>query len=79
MEGSKGDIDIVGLAKVPVSSAPELEACLEEAMSLRTTSKTDANDTSSRSHSIIQIFLHPAGDTEAQQPLVRSLFDLDRG
>jgi len=58
---------------VPVSTAAETEQCVEEAMALRTTSKTDANDTSSRSHSIIQIFLHPPGDINAEQPLVGML------
>jgi len=48
MEGTNGAVEVVGLAKVPCSSAKELEACMAEANGLRTTSKTDANDTSSR-------------------------------
>jgi hypothetical protein len=71
METSNGSVEVVGLAKVPCASAAELEGCLAEANGLRTTSKTDANDTSSRSHSISQVTLHPPGDANAEQPLVR--------
>ena len=70
MEDAKGGVEVVGLAKVPCASADELSALLDEAAALRTTSKTDANDTSSRSHSIVQIFLHPPGDANAVEPLV---------
>jgi kinesin family protein 2/24 len=78
MENSRGEVDIMGLAKVPVASAAEVDTLFAEAMALRTTSKTDANDTSSRSHSIIQIFLHPPGDETASQPLhgMMSVVDL---
>ena len=48
MEGTNGAVEVVGLAKVPCSSAKELEASMAEANGLRTTTKTDANDTSSR-------------------------------
>jgi hypothetical protein len=52
LEDEKGRIEIVGLAKVPVQSADDLAGLLEEASAMRTTQKTDANDASSRSHSI---------------------------
>lgn len=77
LEDEKGRIEIVGLAKVPVQSADDLAGLLEEASAMRTTQKTDANDASSRSHSITQIFLHPAGDSEAEKPHVGVLTVVD--
>lgn len=77
LEDENGLVSVVGLAKVPVSTAGELTELLEQSSQLRTTQKTDANDASSRSHSVTQIFLHPPGDSEAGQPHIGVLTVVD--
>ena len=56
-EDGKGEVHIAGLEEVSVSSEEDLHALIEQGNRIRTTQKTEANDTSSRSHAICQIAL----------------------
>ena len=56
-EDGNGEVQIADLEEVPVASADELMQLIDEGNSVRTTQKTEANDTSSRSHAICQIVL----------------------
>ena len=57
MEDKNGNIQIPGLTEKATESAKDLLNIMEEANSNRTTHATVANDTSSRSHAICQVFL----------------------
>lgn len=76
MEDSKGRVEVMGLMKVPVTSAQDVLDLLDSAAQLRTTSKTDANDESSRSHSVCQIYVQESDDPESATHGVLSLIDL---
>ena len=52
-------MQVVGLREVAVASAVELMAMVKQAEELRATGSTSANETSSRSHAILQA-LRPA-------------------
>ncbi|KAJ3338952.1 hypothetical protein HDU93_008851 [Gonapodya sp. JEL0774] len=55
LEDSRGDVQILGLARVPVRSAEECFQMAARGAVERTTGRTEANDTSSRSHAVFQI------------------------
>jgi len=57
LEDGKGEINITGLREVPAPTPEAFLQAIEEGHSHRTTQRTEANDTSSRSHAICQIFL----------------------
>ena len=57
MEDKNGSIQIPGLTQRNTESAKELLGIMEQANTNRTTHATVANDTSSRSHAICQVFI----------------------
>ena len=57
LEDAKGEVNITGLQEVPAPTPEDFLRLIEEGHNLRTTQKTEANDTSSRSHAICQVFL----------------------
>jgi len=57
LEDGKGEINITGLREVPAPTPETFLQAIEEGHSHRTTQRTEANDASSRSHAICQIFL----------------------
>ena len=57
LDDGKGEINIRGLCEVPAPTAEEFLQVIEEGNSLRTTHATEANDSSSRSHAICQVFM----------------------
>jgi len=62
LEDGKGEVNITGLQEVRAATAEDFLRVIEEGHSQRTTRSTEANDTSSRSHAICQVFLR---DTNA--------------
>ena len=54
-EDGKGEVVVSGLSEVPAMSGDELLSLLEAGNEMRTTHSTESNDTSSRSHAILQI------------------------
>ncbi|KAK0394711.1 hypothetical protein QR680_000890 [Steinernema hermaphroditum] len=50
-----GSLDIPGLTAIPVDSAQDVTSLLNKGRSNRTTSATDANEKSSRSHAIVRV------------------------
>ena len=56
MEDKNGNIQIPGLTEKNTESARDLLNIMEQANTNRTTHATTANDTSSRSHAICQVF-----------------------
>ena len=57
LEDGKGEVNITGLQEVSAATAEDFLRVIEEGHSQRTTRSTEANDTSSRSHAICQVFL----------------------
>ena len=57
LEDGKGEVNITGLQEVSAPTAVEFLQVIDEGHSHRTTRTTEANDSSSRSHAICQIFL----------------------
>ena len=55
LEDGRGRVQVVGLREVEVASAAELMAMVKQAEELRATGATSANETSSRSHAILQV------------------------
>jgi kinesin family protein 2/24 len=71
LEDGKGEVNITGLQEVPADSPEQFLQIIEEGHSQRTTQKTEANDTSSRSHAICQVFLRsPNGRLQGKLGLV---------
>ena len=60
LEDGRGRVQVVGLREVAVASAVELMAMVKQAEELRATGATSANETSSRSHAILQARCAPA-------------------
>ena len=58
MEDKNGNIQIPGLTERNTESARDLLSIMEQANTNRTTHATVANDTSSRSHAICQVYLY---------------------
>ncbi|KAJ1444753.1 P-loop containing nucleoside triphosphate hydrolase protein [Pelagophyceae sp. CCMP2097] len=54
-EDARGEVNVIGLEEVLVRDAAELLATIDRGNALRTTQRTEANDTSSRSHAVCQI------------------------
>lgn len=54
-ENGKGEVVVSGLSEVSAASCEELLAVLESGSQMRTTHATQSNDSSSRSHAILQI------------------------
>lgn len=52
MEDKNNNIQVQGLVEKPANTNQEMLSLIEFGHSIRTTHKTDANDTSSRSHAI---------------------------
>uniref|UniRef100_A0A7S3JTH3 Kinesin-like protein n=1 Tax=Aureoumbra lagunensis TaxID=44058 RepID=A0A7S3JTH3_9STRA len=73
-EDGKGEVNIIGLSKERVHSPEELLAAIDKGNKIRTTQRTEANDTSSRSHAICQIHLTASLDGSDRGKL--SLVDL---
>ena len=57
MEDAQQRINIMGLTEVPVDSVDKIMEIITDALQIRTSGKTGANDTSSRSHAILQMEL----------------------
>lgn len=57
LEDGKGEVNITGLQEVRARTANEFLQVIDEGHSQRTTRCTEANDSSSRSHAICQVFL----------------------
>ncbi|KAL3911812.1 MAG: hypothetical protein SGILL_007136 [Bacillariaceae sp.] len=57
LEDGKGEINILGLQEVSATNAETFLRVISEGQSQRTTHMTEANDASSRSHAICQVFL----------------------
>ncbi len=60
-EGRGGEVHIVGMTEIPVTTVKELQAIISDAMNTRSTGSTAANSTSSRSHAILQFILKRRG------------------
>lgn len=60
LEDGKGEVNITGLQEVSAATAEDFLRVIEEGHSQRTTRSTEANDSSSRSHAICQVFLRDA-------------------
>eukprot|EP00536_Pseudo-nitzschia_multiseries_P012536 jgi/Psemu1/244639/estExt_Genewise1.C_4850004 len=74
LEDGKGEVNITGLQEVRASTAEDFLRVIEEGHSQRTTRSTEANDTSSRSHAICQVFLRNTDTGKLQGKL--TLVDL---
>ncbi|KXS19523.1 kinesin-domain-containing protein, partial [Gonapodya prolifera JEL478] len=61
MEDARGDVQVVGLTRVRVGSAEECRRQVERGNTERTTGRTEANDTSSRSHAVFQVVVWESG------------------
>ena len=59
LEDAQGCVHLVGLTEVEVGSAVELLGLVRRAEQLRATGATSANESSSRSHAILQAPLRP--------------------
>jgi kinesin family protein 2/24 len=57
LEDGKGEINITGLQEVPANNAEDFLRIIADGHGERTTHTTEANDCSSRSHAICQVFL----------------------
>jgi kinesin family protein 2/24 len=57
LEDGKGQVHVTGLKEFPARSPEEFLKIVEDGHSQRTTHATEANDSSSRSHAICQVFL----------------------
>mmetsp|Transcript_45629 Transcript_45629/g.51471 ORF Transcript_45629/g.51471 Transcript_45629/m.51471 type:complete len:633 (-) Transcript_45629:115-2013(-) len=57
LEDGKGEVNITGLQEVRATTADDFLQVIEDGHSQRTTRTTEANDSSSRSHAICQVFL----------------------
>lgn len=53
MEDAQQRMNIMGLTEVPVDSVAKIMEIITNALQIRTSGKTGANDTSSRSHAIL--------------------------
>lgn len=56
-EGKNGEVHIVGITEIAVTSLEHLQQIMQEALNTRSTGSTAANSTSSRSHAILQFIL----------------------
>lgn len=72
LEDGNGEVNITGLQEVPARMAEEFLRIVSEGHSQRTTHSTEANDCSSRSHAICQVFLRDpsSGDLKGKLTLV---------
>jgi kinesin family member 2/24 len=72
LEDGKGEVNITGLQEVAARSAEDFLRVISNGHGQRTTHTTEANDCSSRSHAICQVFLrHPSsGDLKGKLTLV---------
>ncbi|KAG7369138.1 diatom spindle kinesin 1 [Nitzschia inconspicua] len=72
LEDGKGEVNITGLQEVPARSAEDFLRIVSAGHSQRTTHTTEANDSSSRSHAICQVFLRDPsnGDLKGKLTLV---------
>mmetsp|Transcript_20826 Transcript_20826/g.28312 ORF Transcript_20826/g.28312 Transcript_20826/m.28312 type:complete len:642 (-) Transcript_20826:506-2431(-) len=73
-EDGKGEVHVSGLEEFQVNNAEELLTLIEAGNRMRTTQKTEANDTSSRSHAVCQIALRKGQSSRLMGKL--SLVDL---
>lgn len=74
LEDGKGEVNITGLQEVPARSANDFLQIISDGHSERTTHTTEANDSSSRSHAICQVFLRDPSTGKLKGKL--SLVDL---
>jgi kinesin family member 2/24 len=72
LEDGKGEVNITGLQEVTAHSVDDFLRIISEGHSQRTTHTTEANDCSSRSHAICQVFLRDtsSGDLKGKLTLV---------
>lgn len=59
MTGRDGSVHAFPLVEVRVSSAEDLLAMINHGRAVRSTASTGVNDTSSRSHAILRIYISP--------------------
>mmetsp|Transcript_13937 Transcript_13937/g.33409 ORF Transcript_13937/g.33409 Transcript_13937/m.33409 type:complete len:618 (-) Transcript_13937:121-1974(-) len=57
LEDGKGQVNITGLQEFPASGPDDFLKIIDDGHSQRTTHATEANDSSSRSHAVCQVFL----------------------
>ena len=62
LEDGKGEVNITGLTEVAAPTPKDFLSIIEQGNGSRTTHTTEANDTSSRSHAICQVFLRDKRD-----------------
>lgn len=74
LEDGKGEVNITGLKEVRASTAAEFLQVIDDGQSERTTRATEANDSSSRSHAICQVFIRNKGSEKMKGKL--TLVDL---
>lgn len=74
LEDGKGEVNIKGLSEVRANTAEDFLQVIERGQSQRTTRATEANDTSSRSHAICQVFLRDTNTAKLKGKL--TLVDL---
>jgi kinesin family member 2/24 len=84
LEDGQGEVNITGLQEVPARNADQFLEIIKEGHSQRTTHTTEANDTSSRSHAICQVFLRekrpsskPSSSRNRQKSLMGKLTLVD--
>ena len=70
MEDKNGNIQIPGLTEKATENARDLLNIMEQANANRTTHATVANDTSSRSHAICQIYIRKGEEVVGKLVLV---------
>lgn len=70
MEDKNGNIQIPGLTEKSTEDAKDLLSIMDQANTNRTTHATTANDTSSRSHAICQIFVKKNNEETGKLVLV---------
>ena len=78
MEDKNGSIQIPGLTEVEVGSAKQLLGTMQQANANRTTHATVANDTSSRSHAICQIYIRKGSEEVAGKLVLVDLAGSER-
>ena len=78
MTGRDGSVHAFPLVEIPVENATDLVAMINHGRAVRSTASTGVNDTSSRSHAILRVYISPVkqmgGADEGVLTLGDSLF-----
>lgn len=76
LTGRDGSVHAFPLVEVKVTTAEDLIALINHGRAVRTTASTGVNDTSSRSHAILKIYVSPGGEAGGSDEGVLTLVDL---